>query len=191
LKVALKNNEGNNLAPAQADFNFNATLGNVKLLTSPVLPDMSYGYDGFHVTSTVTDASATVNVKTLIPIGASVVCTITDGTFNYTDTMPSTGEEMTFTTVITNPHLWNGKLDPHLYNITLDIYYNNELYHTFTRGYGLRYYEYVIDDTVKVGNVNNPYTGFLLNGAPYLLRGACMHDDIDGKANALNDADYN
>ena len=191
LKVALKNNEGNNLAPAQADFNFNATLGNVKLLTSPVLPDMSYGYDGFHVTSTVTDASATVNVKTLIPIGASVVCTITDGTFNYTDTMPSTGEEMTFTTVITNPHLWNGKLDPHLYNITLDIYYNNELYHTFTRGYGLRYYEYVIDDTVKVGDANNPYTGFLLNGSPYLLRGACMHDDIDGKANALNDADYN
>lgn len=191
LKVALKNNEGNNLAPAQGDFNFNATLGNVKLLTSPVLPDMSYGYDGFHVTSTVTDASATVNVNTSIPLGASVVCTITDGTFNYTDTMPSTGEEMTFTTVITNPHLWNGKSDPHLYNITLDIYYNNQLYHTFTRGYGLRYYEYVIDDTVKVGDVNNPYTGFLLNGSPYLLRGACMHDDIDGKANALNDADYN
>lgn len=191
LKVAIKNNEGNNLAPASGDFNFNATLGNVKLLTSPVLPDMSYGYDGFHVTSTVTDASATVNVKTLIPIGASVVCTITDGTFNYTDTMPSTGEEMTFTTVITNPHLWNGKQDPHLYNITLDIYYNNELYHTFTRGYGLRYYEYVINDIVKVGDANNPYTGFLLNGSPYLLRGVCMHDDIDGKANALNDADYN
>ena len=56
LKVALKNNEGNNLAPAAGDFNFNATLGNVKLLTSPVLPDISYGYDGFHVTSTVTDA---------------------------------------------------------------------------------------------------------------------------------------
>lgn len=191
LKVQLKNNEGNNLAPATGDFNFNATLGNVKLLTSPVLPDMSYGYDGFHVTSTVTDASATVNVKTSIPIGASVVCTIDDGTYHWTDTEPSTGEEMIFTAVIANPHLWNGKLDPHLYNITLDIYYNNELYHTFTRGYGLRYYEYVINDTVKVGDANNPYTGFLLNGSPYLLRGCCMHDDIDGKANALNDADYN
>ena len=190
LKVALKNNEGNNLAPAQADFNFNATLGNVKLLTSPVLPGMEYGYDGFHVTSTVTDASATIYVKTTVPSGASVTCTIDDGTYHWTDTIVSDGNEMTFRDTITNPHLWNGKIDPHLYNITLDIYYNNELYHTFTRGYGLRYYEYVINDTVKVGTVQNPYTGFLLNGSPYLLRGCCMHDDIDGKANALNSADY-
>ena len=190
LKVALKNNEGNNLAPASADFNFNATLGNVKLLTSPALPGMEYGYDGFHVTSTVTDASATIYVKTTVPSGASVTCTIDDGTYHWTDTIVSDGEEMTFTDVITNPHLWNGTLDPHLYDITIDIYYNNELYHSFTRGYGLRYYEYVINDTVKVGTVQNPYTGFLLNGSAYLLRGCCMHDDIDGKANALNDADY-
>jgi len=50
---------------------------------------------------------------------------------------------------------------------------------------------YVIDDTVKVGTVQNPYTGFLLNGSPYLLRGVCMHDDIEDKANALTNADYN
>jgi hypothetical protein len=191
LKVALKNNEGNNLAPASGDFNFNATLGNVKLLTSPVLPGMEYGYDGFHVSSTVSDASATICVKTTVPSGASVTCTIDDGTYHWTDTIVSDGEEMTFTDVIANPHLWNGTLDPHLYDITVDIYYNNELYHSFTRGYGLRYYEYVINDTVKVGTVQNPYTGFLLNGSAYLLRGCCMHDDIDGKANALTDADYN
>ena len=34
------------------------------------------------------------------------------------------------------------------------------------------------------------YTGFLLNGQPYKLRGVCMHDDLEGKANALTDADY-
>ena len=34
------------------------------------------------------------------------------------------------------------------------------------------------------------YTGFLLNGQPYFLRGVCMHDDVDGKANALNASDY-
>lgn len=190
VKVALKNNEGNYLAPAAGDFNFNATLGNVKLFTSPVLPDMKYGYDGFHVTSTVTTSSATIYVKTLIPSGASVICTITDGTFNYTDTKPSTGEEMTFSTNIINPHLWNGIIDPHLYTITLEIYYNNELYHRFIRPYGLRFYEYVINDSNYIIN-GNPYTGFLLNGAPYQLNGVCMHDDIAGKANALNDADYN
>ena len=188
IKVALKNNEGNNLAPASGDFNFNATLGNVRLLTSPVLPDISYGYDGFHVSSTVTDAEATIYVKTLVPTGASVVCTITDNVFNYTDTKNSDGEEMTFITTITNPHLWNGTIDPHLYTITLNIYYNNVLYHTFSRDYGLRYYSYVINDTTILPN-NDPYTGFLLNGSPYLLRGVCMHHDIEGKANALTSTD--
>ena len=190
VKVALKNNEGNSLAPANADFNFNATLGNVKLLTSPCLPGINYGYDGFHVYSTVTSASATIDVKTTVPADASVTCLISDGTYSWSDTQVSDGTEMTFTTTITNPHLWNGKIDPHLYTITLEISKDNVLYHRFVRPYGLRYYSYVINDTTILAN-EDPYTGFLLNGQPYLLRGCCMHDDIDGKANALDEIDYN
>ena len=186
IKVALKNNEGNVLAPYTGDFNFNATLGKVKLFTSPYLPAMDYGYDGFHITSTVSTASATINVKTNIPVGASVVCTISGTNCNYTATSASTGDEMIFTTTISNPRLWNGTIDPYLYNVKLEIYHDNELYHRYERPYGLRFYEYVINQTVN----GNSYTGFLLNGQPYLLRGCCMHDDIAGKANALNDADY-
>ena len=191
IKVAIKNNEGNYVAPASGDFNFNATLGNVRLLTSPYVPAMEYGYDGFHITSTVSDAEATMNIKTNVPTGATLVCKIDDGNTNiYSATSASTGEEMTFTKVITNPHLWNGKSDPYLYTVTLEIYEGNDLYHRFVRPYGLRYYEYVINDTEKVGTVSEPYTGFLLNGSPYLLRGCCMHDDIAGKANALDETDY-
>ena len=191
VKVAIKNNEGNYVAPAAGDFNFNATLGNVRLLTSPYLPAMNYGYDGFHITSTVSNAEATINIKTSVPTGATLVCKIDDGNTNiYSATSASTGEEMTFTKVIANPHLWNGKSDPYLYTVTLEIYGGNDLYHRFVRPYGLRYYEYVINDTEKVGTVGNPYTGFLLNGSPYLLRGCCMHDDIEGRANALTETDY-
>ena len=191
IKVAINNNEGNNVAPASGDFNFNATLGNVRLLTSPYVPAMEYGYDGFHITSTVSDAEATVNINTSVPTGATLVCKIDDGNTNiYSATSASTGDEMTFTKVIANPHLWNGKSDPYLYTVTLEIYKDNEIYHRFVRPYGLRYYEYVINDTEKVGTVSEPYTGFLLNGSPYLLRGCCMHDDIDGKANALDETDY-
>jgi hypothetical protein len=189
VKVILKNNEGNYVAPASGDFNFNATLGNVRLLTSPYVPAMNYGYDGFHITSTVSSASATINVKTSIPTGATVTCTISGVNCSYTATSASTGAEMIFTTTITNPRLWNGTIDPYLYNVKLEISHNNEVYHRYERGYDLRYYEYVINDTVKVGTAQDPYTGFLLNGAKYLLRGCCMHDDIEGKANALNDAD--
>ena len=191
IKVAIKNNEGNNLAPAAGDFNFNATLGNVRLLTSPYLPAMNYGYDGFHITSTVSDAEATMSIKTNVPTGATLVCKIDDGNTNiYSATSASTSEEITFTKVISNPHLWNGTIDPHMYTVTLEIYEGNDIYHRFVRPYGLRYYEYVINDTEKVGTVSEPYTGFLLNGSKYLLRGVCMHDDIEGKANALDETDY-
>lgn len=148
IKVALCNTTRNTLAPAAGDFNFNATLGNVKLFTSPVLPAMKYGYDGFHVTSNVTSASATVNVKTTVPQGATLVCTITDGNFTWTSpSTASTGEEQTFTTTISGADLvlWNGLSNPHLYTITLDIYKDNELYHSYQRPYGLRYYSYVIN----------------------------------------------
>ncbi len=190
IKVALKNNNGDYLAPASGDFNFNATLGKVKLFTSPYMPAMNYGYDGFHITSTVSSAEATINVATSVPTGASVVCTISGVNCNYTATSASTGADMIFTTTITNPRLWNGTIDPYLYNVKLEIYHDNELYHKYERPYGLRFYEYVINDTEKYGTAGNPYTGFLLNGQPYLLRGCCMHDDIANKANALNDADY-
>ena len=194
IRVALCNTTRNALAPCAGDFNFNATLGNVKLFTSPVLPAMEYGYDGFHITSSVSASSATtnatINVKTKVPVGASLVCTISDGSYTWTNTLASTGSEQTFTTTITGNdlHLWNGTIDPHLYTVTLEIYKDGDLYHRYQRPYGFRYYEYVVDRSGILPSGN--YTGFLLNGRPYKLRGVCMHDDLEGKANALTDSDY-
>ena len=186
LTVKLKNNEGNVLAPYTADFNFNATLGKVKMLTSPVLPDIKYGYDGFHITSNVTDESATITIETSVPNYADVICHIDDADFHYSERKFGKGE-ITFTTIVDNPHLWDGKNDPHLYNVTLEICYNDELCHRLSRGYGFRYYSYVWDETID--GLDSPYTGFLLNGHPYLLRGVCMHNDLYGKANALTTAE--
>lgn len=189
ISLRLCNSSRTSLAPYAGDFNFNATLGNVKLFTSPCLPAMKYGYDGFHITSTVSDSSATINIKTTVPSGAQLICTITneDG-YEWTQTKNSNGEEQTFTTTITGNdlHLWGGISDPYLYNVKLEIYKDNKLYHRYERPYGFRYYSYVINQTID----GNSYTGFLLNGHPYFLRGVCMHDDLAGKANALTTADY-
>ena len=185
IKVVLNNTTRDVLAPNAGDFNFNATLGKVKLLTSPVLPSIDYGYDGFHITSTVTSQEATITIKTSVPTDATVICSINGDNCEYSNTQISTGEEITFTKTITNPHLWNGISDPYLYDVTLTIAKDDVVYHQFKRGYGLRFYEYVINKTV--GNEN--YTGFLLNGSPYLLRGVCTHHDLEGKANALTDED--
>ena len=189
LTVILNNTTRSVLAPDSADFNFNATLGEVKLITSPVLPDKLYGYDGFHITSTVTDELATITVKTSVPNYADIVCSVNDESFHYSERKFGKGY-FEFTIQIDNPHLWNGKIDPHLYDITLDIYYDGELYHKLNRAYGLRYFSYVWDDTTIEGyDSENTYTGFLLNGHPYQLRGACMHSDLINKANALSPED--
>lgn len=192
IEVVLNNNTRGIIAPIAGDFNYNATLGNVKLFTSPVLPDKSYGYDGFHVTADVNSQSATINVKTKIPSGGFVKCIINDGNTNvFTKSQKSIGDELTFTTTINNPHLWNGTIDPHLYDIILEVYKDGKLYHRYVRPYGLRYYQYVFNEDITVnGETINAYSGFLLNGAPYLLRGVCMHDDIANKANALSNSDY-
>jgi beta-galactosidase len=191
ISVRLSNNVGNILAPYTADFNFNATLGSVKLLTSPVLPDKNYGYDGFHVTADVTSEAATVRIKTSIPTYANVICHIDDDTYHFTQNKLVKGE-VTFTAVINNPHLWDGINDPHLYNITLEIYYNDELYYKLHRDYGLRYYSYEFNNPDIDGyDSENPFTGFLLNGHPYLLRGVCMHNDLVNKANALTVEEMN
>ena len=190
IRVALCNNKRDALAPAAGDFNFNATLGNVKLFTSPVLPAMEYGYDGFHVTSTVSSVSATVYVETKVPVGASLKCIISDNSYAWTNTLASTGNKQTFTTTIAGDDLclWNGTINPHLYTVTLEIYKDGVLCHRYQRPYGFRYYEYVINNTTVIPGES--YTGFLLNGQPYKLRGVCMHDDVEGKANALTDSDY-
>ena len=182
IKVAIKNNEGNHLAPCAGDFNFNATLGEVKLISSPVAPDPDYGYDGFHITSTVTAQEATIIVKTSVPTSATLTCSIKGTNCDYTNTQTGEGE-ITFTTTITNPHLWNGTLDPYLYDVTLTIAKDGVVYHKFKRGYGLRFYEYVVDNAAPENS------RFMLNGSPYLLRGVCMHHDLEGKANALTAAD--
>ena len=183
IKVAIKNNEGTKLAPCAGDFNFNATLGEVKLISSPVVPSPDYGYDGFHITSTVSEEEATITVKTKVPTGATLTCSINGTNCDYSSTQTSTGEETTFTKTITDPHLWNGTLDPYLYDVTLSIAKDGVVYHTFKRGYGLRFYEYAVD-------TEHPENSrFLLNGSPYLLRGVCMHSDLEGKANALTAED--
>ena len=188
LKVILNNKTRSILAPYGGDFNFNATLGEVELLTAPVLPSVDYGYDGFHITSTVSDNSATITIKTSVSSNATVVCKINDDTYNYTDTQTGSGL-ITFTTTIENPHLWNGKLDPHLYNVILEFYSNDSLCATFMRKYGFRYYDYIYGDNPNITYNGQPYTGFLLNGHPYFLRGVCMHSDLEGKANALSEVD--
>ena len=196
VKVALNNTTRNTIAPASGDFNFYATLGEVQLWTSPVLPDVKYGYDGFHILTTWNNdhSVATTTVTTSVPSdltnNATITLTISDtangGNYTYTETKQGKGT-ITFTHVesTSNLTLWHGKDNPYLYEFKVEISYGGTKYHTFTRNWGFRYYKYAIGEMIN----GNSYTGFLLNGEPYYLRGVCMHQDKKDKANALTQAD--
>ncbi len=76
------------------------------------------------------------------------------------------------------PHLWNGREDPYLYQMTVEIFDDKRRCDAVTQPLGLRFFH--ID----------PDQGFFLNGRSYPLRGVCTHEDRPNKGRAVSDADY-
>lgn len=79
-------------------------------------------------------------------------------------TIQSGKKTQSIKTTITAPHLWNGRDDPYLYHLTVDLMVNGEIYDRVESNFGFR--------TVKVN-----YSGFYLNGVKYQLRGVSRHQD--------------
>ena len=80
-------------------------------------------------------------------------------------------QELTFE--INNPHLWNGRQDPFLYQAEVSLSRGGQLVDCVTQPLGLRYYR--ID----------PDKGFFLNGKHLPLHGVCRHQDRSEVGNAL------
>jgi len=78
---------------------------------------------------------------------------------------------------ISCPRLWNGRKDPYLYNVQIELLCDGKVIDSVTQPIGLRYYSV---DANK---------GFLLNGESYPLHGVNRHQDRPGKGWAINYAD--
>ncbi len=74
---------------------------------------------------------------------------------------------------ILNVHLWNGKKDPYLYSVQVNLLDGDEILDTVSTRFGCR--SFYID----------PEKGFILNGAEYPLRGVARHQDRWNYGNAL------
>lgn len=97
-------------------------------------------------------AVAERSVKTVAPVGAS------DVTLDFS---------------VPEPHLWQGRRDPHLYTVEISLWRDGCRVDAVEQPLGLR--------TVSV----DPERGFLLNGEPLPLHGVCRHQDRAGFGNAL------
>ena len=80
-------------------------------------------------------------------------------------------QELTFE--IEQPHLWNGRQDPFLYQAEVTLFRNGQMVDRVTQPLGLRFYR--ID----------PDKGFFLNGKHLPLQGVCRHQDRSEVGNAL------
>ena len=80
-------------------------------------------------------------------------------------------QELTFE--IDQPHLWNGRQDPFLYQAEVTLFRNGQMVDRVTQPLGLRFYR--ID----------PDKGFFLNGKHLPLQGVCRHQDRSEGGNAL------
>lgn len=80
-------------------------------------------------------------------------------------------QELTFE--IDQPHLWNGRQDPFLYQAEVTLFRNGQMVDRVTQPLGLRFYRIDSDK------------GFFLNGKHLPLKGGCRHQDRSEVGNAL------
>ena len=80
-------------------------------------------------------------------------------------------QELTFE--IDQPHLWNGRQDPFLYQAEVTLFRNGQMVDRVTQPLGPRFYRIDSDK------------GFFLNGKHLPLKGVCRHQDRSEVGNAL------
>lgn len=79
---------------------------------------------------------------------------------------------------IVKPVLWNGRKNPYLYTIKVELMDGTNVIDCVEEQTGLRYFSV---DAEK---------GFFMNGESYPLRGFNRHEDVEGKGSALSQEDH-
>ena len=189
LEVVCENVQNLDRIPLTSDFNKNGGIHYpVWLMECPEVhfsPE-KYGFYRLHVSPlSVSDDKASAQAKTLVRNTSvkskkvSVQWSLLDAegktvlTHKEKVTVPAGSEQdVVWDFNLTNPHLWNGLADPYQYTVTVAV--GKDMAETEV---GFRYFRV------------DPKEGFFLNGKSYPLRGVSMHQDLAGKATAMDKAD--
>ncbi|HUA38129.1 MAG TPA: glycoside hydrolase family 2 TIM barrel-domain containing protein [Candidatus Sulfopaludibacter sp.] len=182
LAVEVNNAINTNIPPLAADFTFwGGIYRDVHLLvTDPVqISPLDYGSSGVYLTTTsVSSNSANLLVTTVVSNSTAsaqtvmVRAVVTDAATNIVTilsnvvTLPAASvSNVTTSTVIANPHLWNGLSDPYLYQTFVELWNGTNAADVVAQPLGFRYFSV------------DPTNGFFLNGQHYDLHGVNMHQD--------------
>ena len=182
------------IPPTSADFTFFGGLyRSVSLLaTDPVqVSVMDYGSPGVYITQKkVTPKTADLEVRAklenhsekacdialrtaIIDAAGAVVCAA-----EKTCALgPQAATDATQPLTLAHPHLWNGRADPYLYTVRIEVWADGRLRDAVEQPLGVRFFH--ID----------PDKGFFLNGRYLDLHGVNRHQDRIDKGWAISEAD--
>jgi beta-galactosidase len=193
LAVRVNNAWRDDLAPLGGDFTvFGGLYRPVHLIVTSdlCLSPLDHGSSGVTLLpANINDQSADVAIQALVSNGttlandATLVTTILDASGQ---TVATASESVSVPVGITtqeiqqvnlsHPHLWNGRADPYLYKVVVELRQGDAVIDRVEQPLGLR-------------NIRVDKTGFYLNGKLCRLRGVDAHQDRLDKGWAISDAD--
>jgi beta-galactosidase len=196
LAIKVSNAFDPDIPPLSGDFNIDGGIyRHVNFIaTDPLHISLTdYGSPGVYLSQTnVSAASADLQVTTKLrnddvaDRDAAVLATVVDADGNVVATLEdsltlasSTGTDVIQNTTIPKPHLWDGRNDPYLYQVCVQVIDTDSgaVVDQVEQPLGLRYYWV------------DPAQGFYLNGQPYDLHGVDFHQDRLNEGWAISDDD--
>lgn len=195
IAVKVSNAHDSTVAPLRGDFTiFGGLYRDVHLLVlEPVfISPLDCASSGVYVKQTEVGASrAHLEITTLLCNNtpgtkkATVVATIQDhggrivASGRSRVTLPSgIQQESLQNIVLERPRLWNGRHDPYLYRVIVELFDGRQLRDRVVEPLGIRFF--------RVDAEN----GFFLNGRPYRLHGVNRHQDRQDKGWAIGKKEF-
>ena len=177
LVIAVDNAPNDRVYPQVADFTFYGGLYrdvNIIAVNESHFDLDYYGGPGLAVTPTIEGENARVNTRVYVTNkkdSHTIRYTITDREGNVV--VSDICAECELDQTISNVTLWNGRKNPYLYTMTVELLDGETVIDTVSARFGCRTYRV------------DPELGFFLNGESYPLRGVSRHQDRWGIGNAL------
>ena len=167
LSVVVSNAYRTDVAPLAGDFNvYGGITRPVWLIVTECdcISLLDYGSSGVYIhQDRITAEEADLRIETVLSQKTSRKCELRVSIIDKEGNVvaESNGSKIT----LKNPHLWNGRKDPYLYNVRVELLQNGKVIDCVEEQTGFRYFSLDADK------------GFFLNGQHLDLHGVCRHEE--------------
>ena len=184
LEVNVSNAYRQDVAPLAGDFNiYGGITRPVTLITTDAdcISPLDHASSGLYVhQESVSRERAELTVETVLSVKrrdlqAEAVLLDAAGREVLRAAAPAEGERVRIPLTLDRPHLWDGRRDPYLYTVRVELKDGSRVVDSVSETTGLRSFRV------------DPEQGFFLNGEHVDLHGVCRHEEAEGTASLLNE----